>query len=498
MTPPVTESPAKLGAQSGRWKSIIPGVSLLIFGLLAGVLVGKKMPTADKPETDKPAPPNSENSEITFAAEKWAGAGIEITPVVPEAFNHRTWRPGRVAYNEERLAHIFPPADGVIRDVKVRIGQAVNAGDVLAIIDSREFGNAKLDAVKTRAAVVAEREIAARNKITTANATELLSLLEAETPLTDIEKKMTDKPIGEWRQQLLTAYSRRNQLRSQLLALRNSGTSTSETNLRKIEAEAEAATAGYTAVVEELRFQIKNLRRQSEVKLAEAETNYNVALAHLVMFGVKAADIEKTDPIAEGASASHLPVRAPFAGVIVEKHAVLSERVGPTFQMFVLADLSKLWVQSDVFESDLPLVRGLNDKPVVFRSPLSGVTDRAATVIHSGDLIDKSSRTLTVTAEAANSDKLLKPGMFIEMGFELGDPSAVIQVPASAVLRHENKPFVFVQSGDNSFRKAEVSIGRTTGDKVEITEGLKSGDKIVVKGGFSLKSEMLKDQLVGE
>ena len=503
MTPHAPEHPAPAAlkpaaAMPARWKIVIPGISLLVFGLVGGVVAGRLFLAPGEKAEKKEEKSEPETDEITFAADKWAGAGIEVAAVTPEPFNHRTWRPGRIACNEDRLAHIFPPADGVIRDVKVRIGQSVNAGDVLAVIDSREFGHAKLEVVKSKATLLAERENATRTRVITTNATELLQLLEVETPLTDIEKKMADKPIGDWRQQLLTAYSRRNQLRSQLLSLRNSGMSVSETNLRKIEAETEAATAGYTAVVEELRFQVKNQRRLGELKLAEAETNHNVALAHLVMFGLTAADLEKSDPIAEGAGASYLPVRAPFAGVIVEKHAVLSERVGPQFQMFVLADLSKLWVQADVFESDMPLVRGLADHPVVFRSPLAGVTERPATVVHAGDVIDKASRSLTVTAVTANPDRLLKPGMFVEIGFDMGDQTTVIQAPATAVLRHENKPFVFVQVGEDKFKKTDVTLGRAAGDKVEITEGLKAGDKIAVRGGFSLKSEMLKDQLVGE
>ncbi|WP_020468198.1 efflux RND transporter periplasmic adaptor subunit [Zavarzinella formosa] len=481
-----------------RWKALIPGAGLLVAGLVIGVVATRLLSSAGKAEAAPSTPSAAEASEITFSSDKWAGAGIELATINPESFNHRTWRPGRVAFNEERLAHIFPPADGIIREVRVKIGQSVNVGDILAVVDSRDFGHAKLEVVRTKTSLMAEREVAARTKITTTNAAELLRLLDAETPLADIEKKMADKPIGDWRQQLLTAYSKRNQLGSQLANMRNSGDSVSGSNLRKIEAETESATAGYAAIVEELRFQVKNQRRQSEVKLAEAETAFNVASAHVAMFGLAAVDLDKSDPVAEGASASYLPVKAPFAGVIVERHAVLSERVGPQTQMFVLTDLSNLWVQADLFEADMPLVRGLADHPIVFRSPHCGVSERQATVTHTGDLIDKTSRSMTLTAVTANTDRLLKPGMFVEVGFEMGDQTPVFQVPGTAVLRHENKPFVFVQTGDDTFRKTEVVIGRSAGDKVEVTEGLKPGDRVVVRGGFSLKSEMLKDQLVGE
>jgi RND family efflux transporter MFP subunit len=250
--------------------------------------------------------------------------------------------------------------------------------------------------------------------------------------------------------------------------------------------------------VEELRFQVKNQVRQADLKLKDAETAFDVARAKLLLFGLSAAAVERLDPIAEGSAASHLTVKAPFAGTVVEKHAVRSERVDPKSQMFVLADLSSVWVQADVFESDLPLVRGVKDRPVVFRSVAAGVPERSARLVYAGDLIDKASRALTLTAEADNADRLLKPGMFVEVGFDIGDRTPVLQIPTSAVFRHENKPFVFIKAADDRFRRADVTLGRTAGERVEVTAGLTAGDRVVVRGGFVLKSELLKDQMTGE
>jgi len=366
------------------------------------------------------------------------------------------------------------------------------------VIDSRELGQAKLDAYKARIGLVAERELAARTRTTMANADELLKLLAAETPLADIEVRMADKPIGDWRQQLLGAYTRRKQLQAQLVSLKASAGAIPESSVHKTEADADAAGATYTALFEELKFQVKNQVRQAELKLKEAETTLDMAKSKLLMLSLSAEAVESFDPIAEGATASHLIVKAPFAGTVLEKHAVRSERVGPQMQMFVIADLSSVWVQADVFETDLPLVRGLTNRPVVFRSTVAGLAERTATVVNTGNLIDKASRSLTLTAEAANADRLLKPGMFVEIGFDTGDQTPTLQIPANAVLRHENRPFVFVHEADNRFRRAEVTLGRTAADKVEVTAGIKSGDRVVIRGGFVLKSELLKDQMVGE
>lgn len=497
---PSTPLPSHQPSRAGR---VLAGIALVAAGAIAGV-IGTRQFLASHSATEKPSPlfvenaPEGDEGLVRLDEARQSAAGIGTVAITPEPLLAKTWRTGRVALHDDRLAHVCPPAEGVVREVSARLGQSVAAGDVLAVIDSRELGQAKLDAYKARMALTAEREVAARTKTTMANADELLKLLVAETPLAEIEKRMTDKPIGDWRQQLLGAYTRWNQLKAQASSQKAAGGAVAESILRKSEADAEAAGATYTALVEELRFQVKNQVRQADLKLRDAETTLDIAHAKLLLFGLSAAALEKLDPIAEGATTSQLFVKAPFAGTVVEKHAVRSERVGPQTQLFVIADLSRVWVQADVFEADLPLARSLKEQSVVFRSAVAGVPERVAKVVYAGDLIDKSSRSLTLTAEADNTDRQLKPGLFVEVGFDTGDRTAVLQVPVAAVLRHENKPFVFVQMGEDLFRRADVALGRSAGDKVEVTAGLKAGDRVVVRGGFVLKSELLKDQMAGE
>jgi RND family efflux transporter MFP subunit len=478
------------------------GSALLGLGLMVGFVGSRQFPAGDAADNKSAAEGDktlaTEAGQVTLDEARQASAGVVVAVIAPEPLVSRTWRTGRVALDEDTVAHVCPLAEGIVREVLAKHGQTVAAGETLAIIDSRELGQAKLEAYKARIGLSAEREIAARTRQTMANADELLKLLVAETPVDEIEKAMADKPIGDWRQQLLGAYTRRNQSKSLMVSQRATAGAVAEATLRKTIAEAEAAGAVYTSLLEELKFQSKNLVRQAELKLKEAETVVEIAQAKLLLYGMTPEGVSRLDPIAEGVAASHLFVKAPFAGTVVEKHAVRSERVGPQTQMFVIADLSQVWVQADVYEADLPLIRGLKGSGVVFRSPIAGIPERPAKVVYTGDLIEKSSRSLTLTAEADNPDRVLKPGLFVEVGFDTGDRTPTLQVPVTAVLRHENQSFVFVQTGEDTFRRRDVDLGRTAGDKVEVTAGVKSGEKVVVRGGFVLKSELLKDQLAGE
>lgn len=473
---------------------------LLAVGLGGGFWVGHTVDRAgdrSPPAAPDEGPP-ADATLVTLAPDKQAAAGVEAVPVAPEPFAWTVWRPGKVTLDEDRVAHVCPPAEGVVHAAPVRLGQTVAAGDVLAVLESREFLQTKLDFLKAKAALATEREHAARTTATMTNAQELLALLAADTPLPAVEKALKDKPIGDWRQQLVTAYTKRNQLKADAASKSATRGVVPELQVQKAAADLDAAEAGYAALVEEMRFQARHEIRRAELKLKEAETALDVARTHLLVFGLTADAVARLDPTAEGAAASHLAIKAPFAGTVVEKHAVLSERVGPQSQLFVLADLSAVWVQADLFEPDLPLLRSLADRPVVFRTSADGFTPRSAKVLYAGDLIDKASRSLTLTAEAANPSRDLKPGLFVEVGFQAGDQAPAVLLPAAAVLRHDNRPFVFVQTGEAAFRRTDVTLGRPAGDRVEVVRGLTAGERVVVKGAFTLKSELLKDQMVGE
>lgn len=483
-----------------RLGSVLTALGLLAAGLAGGVGIDRYLlkSSLDEPPAPNEGPEPTGNDTVTLAPDQQSACGVEVQAVWPEPFVRRVWRPGRIALNEDRLAHVCPPAEGIVREVPVRLGQTVAAGTVLAVLDSRELGQAKLEAYRARLTLATQQEMFQRVRMTSANAEELLRLLAAETPLAEIERQLADKPIGEWRQQLLGAYARRNQLRALLATQRATAETVSTTVLKQTEAEYAAAAAAFTALVEELRFQTKNQLRQAELRFREAQTAADVARTQLLLYGLTDEEIERLDPVAEGAAASHLPIRAPFAGTILEKHAVRSERVDSKTQLFVLADLSVVWVQADLFETDLPLLQTARDRPVVFRAPLAGLDEQPARVFSPGDRIDRTSRTLTLLAEADNPERRLKPGLFVEVGFETTAAEPVLQVPAAAVLRHDNRPFVFVQVAEDRFRKTDVTLGPADDNRIVIREGLQAGDRVVVRGGFVLKSELLKDQMVGE
>ena len=95
---------------------------------------------------------------------------------------------------------------------------------------------------------------------------------------------------------------------------------------------------------------------------------------------------------------------------------------------------------------------------------------------------------MKLLAQAQNPERLLKPGMFVEVEVLSPEPEPADQVPASALLTQGDRTFVYVRTGPEQFERREVIAGTVYEGMVVIREGLKSGEEVVVEGGFKLKS----------
>ncbi|MCE9606667.1 MAG: efflux RND transporter periplasmic adaptor subunit [Planctomycetia bacterium] len=433
---------------------------------------------------------------VRFERSRWGAAGVRVEPVRHLALNDVLSVTGKLAVDEERLAHIYSQVEGVLREAKVRLGQAVKAGDVLAIVDSKEVGQAKLDLVRNRMNLGFAKTTHQWSETIMTNTLALTNLLEQGPEVTTLDSQIRDQPMGDNRQLLISSYAKRHQTqadyeRLKTLRAQNVGV---EKDFIRSKAEYESAAATYQAIVEQLKFTTKQKRIEADQKLQEALTAERMSRASLLILGYGEKEIDAMDPLAEGEKMAHYPIRAPFDGTVVEKHAVLSEHVGPAHQLYEITDLAKVWIHAAVFEKDLSSLLRMSDKPLKFHS--AGYPDRefTAELFHMGDEVDEKTRAVTLIAVAQNNEHLLKPGMFVDVRLPIGESAARVQIPESAVQRQEQN-YVYVLIGDDEFERREVRLGRTIKPYVEVAAGLKEGESIVVEGCFELKSLFMKDLL---
>ena len=192
----------------------------------------------------------------------------------------------------------------------------------------------------------------------------------------------------------------------------------------------------------------------------------------------------------------HFDIVAPFAGVVVARDVSLGEPAGPADTLLTLADLSRVWIELDIFERDLARVRV--GQPVAVS--VTAYPGRAfpGAIVYVGDVLDPQKRTVRARVEIPNADGALKPGMFATARIRIGSggpPLAV--VPQDAVQNLDGRTVVFVP-GDSAgeFRPVTVEVGETVdGDRVVIRTGLSPGSRVVVAGAFALRSELAKGEI---
>jgi len=211
-------------------------------------------------------------------------------------------------------------------------------------------------------------------------------------------------------------------------------------------------------------------------------------------FGLEEADFEAL--ISSRILRPFLPVRAPFAGTVLEAPAVAGDHVDLGTPLFTLADLSTLWACVHIYERDLASIRP--GVPVTIRAQAWPGEEFRGRLVLVGESVDPNNRTIDGRVEVPNPSGKLKTGMFIEAAIETGGTAMFLAVSEAALHTIRGKPRVFVPEGPGTYAVREVETGLRINGRVEILRGLEAGESVVTKGGILLKSEFLKATMKDE
>ena len=208
------------------------------------------------------------------------------------------------------------------------------------------------------------------------------------------------------------------------------------------------------------------------------------ARQRLRLLGVSDAVIDAA--LASGQAPRTVAVYAPVSGVVLEKRVVRGQAVSAGQALYTIADLSGVWVNADVRESDAAAVRVGTGADVevaaVPGSPLKGVVTYVQPVMRTD------TRTVTARISVSNAGAHLKPGMFATVLFRLGGRETLV-VPTAAVVRTGERAVVFVDMGGGELMPHDVRIGAVSDDFTEILSGLGAGNRVVTSAQFLLDSE---------
>lgn len=193
------------------------------------------------------------------------------------------------------------------------------------------------------------------------------------------------------------------------------------------------------------------------------------------------AQIAKT-----GRPVERMPVLSPYSGFVIEKHVVEGAAVQAGTRIYRVAALDRIWVEAEVYEKDLGLIRpGLAARVTLPYLPGRPFAGRITYVY---PYLDAATRTGKVRIELANPNLELKPEMYADVELQIQAGSRLM-VPDSAVIQTGPRQLVFVDLGEGRLKPQQVQLGRKSNGSFEVLSGLKEGDRVVASANFLIASE---------
>lgn len=218
--------------------------------------------------------------------------------------------------------------------------------------------------------------------------------------------------------------------------------------------------------------------------IESAESLAKASRERLALWGVGADQIDRVATTRRPEIV--LVVRSPIGGTVLEKKVVQGQYVAEGQDLYLLADLSRLWLSARVYEQELGGIK-VGQLAVARFAAFPG-RELSGRIRFIDPVLDPGTRTAGVRIELPNPGGLLKPGMFAnaELRVDLGRGLAI---PKSAVLDTGVRQVVYVRLGPNRFAGRNVRLGQTVGDLVQVLEGLSEGEEVVTSANFLIDSQ---------
>jgi Cu(I)/Ag(I) efflux system membrane fusion protein len=206
----------------------------------------------------------------------------------------------------------------------------------------------------------------------------------------------------------------------------------------------------------------------------------------LELFDLDSRDIEAI--ARSGALRRALPIRAPRSGYVLHKNIVEGARIMAGQDLYKIGDLSKIWVQAEVYEHDAPWVEVGQHAQMEVTYLKGKVIEGSVAYVY--PTLNAASRTLSVRLEFPNPDLRLKPGMFATVYIQFRREDDTLVVPTEAILHSGTREIVFVVVGEGRFEPREITTG-LVGDRhtTQVLSGLTAGEEVVMSGQFLIDSE---------
>ncbi|MGE0160808.1 MAG: efflux RND transporter periplasmic adaptor subunit [Gemmatimonadales bacterium] len=218
--------------------------------------------------------------------------------------------------------------------------------------------------------------------------------------------------------------------------------------------------------------------------LRTADELYAAARRRLEYWDVSEDQLERV--LASGEPSRTLTLHAPASGVVMQKNVVRGQAFESGSSLYMIADLTEVWVNAEIFAQDAPLVR----EGMAAQIAVEGLVGQLFTgrIEYVYPTVQDQTRSMRARVSLPNAEGRLKPGMYatVRLRADLGE---ALTVPTTAVLRTGDRAVAFVDLGEGSLMPQEVQLGFRGDDVVQVISGLEPGQRVVTSAQYVLDSE---------
>jgi membrane fusion protein, heavy metal efflux system len=348
-----------------------------------------------------------QRATISLTDEQIETSGIELAAVQDGTLVRRIVVPATIVPDADRLARVSVRLSATVAELRKKLGDAVEKGEVIAVLESREVANAKSEYLAARLNNDLQRNLYERDKIL-------------------------------WERHVI----------AEQIALRSQGAA------------------------------------------AQAKINLDIARQKLLALGVTENEIAAL-PDEPETGLRRQEVRAPISGRVVDRKVDLGAAVGRDnleSELFTVVDLDRVWVELAVGPTNLAAVAEGQTVSIAGH----GLAKRAVgKIVFISPIVERETHSARVVADIANPDGNWRPGSLVQAEIAIGQRSAALAVPASAVQTIGKTRVVFVRTQDG-FERRPVTLGDGDDRLFEVLSGVREGETIAVGNTFVLKAELLK------
>jgi len=214
------------------------------------------------------------------------------------------------------------------------------------------------------------------------------------------------------------------------------------------------------------------------------DTLLKAARQRLLLWDLQPSQIRQLEQ--RGRAVEYVPIRSPMTGTVIEKAIVPGSAIKTGQKLLRIADLSRVWVEGQVYEYEIPLVKvGMAVDVVLPDLSHRRITGKVA-FVH--PYLEGETRTAKVRVELDNTQGELRPDMYAHLHLNV-DLGQRLVVPESAVLYAGDSRVVFVDLGDGALQPRKVKTGLRNASLIEVLDGIEPGDKVVTSGNFLIAAE---------